>query len=467
MDTRAPQPTTHARPQGTSQDQNQAVRLLLVPTMCPRSKALILPLVPASLMAHHVPFSCKTGYALATGASPVQWTCNYDAVKGSVKLAGTATMCEAQPCTANLPSGSLLDHNCTGVKTDQSCMVGCVAGYMGDATIRIGLSNGVLSGSSPTCSKRSCAVANPEGAVLSCQSANFGDTCQARCHLGYKTSSFTRYSCGFLGNGARLALYGTRPVCTPNPCTYNLPVGGNTENDCSGVGTGGSCTVMCAKGYYDASVTYSCLADATFNGSMPPCLEITSMATTTSVTTTLSSTTGTAAGSSTMASVPTAGIVTTIRGGFTMQVNDTQAFLNDTTVTAAVEKSIADLVGVTASWVEAILRVARRLRLQIPRLLGAGSIDVSYTITVPASATAAGAGSASNIFNILANMKASALTIAVSNGLASTSSGHFLVVVQSIRQPQSSTPRDPSPHTTSTPRGPSPHTTVKQGNRAE
>jgi len=82
---------------------------------------------------------------------------------------------------------------------------------------------------------------------------------------------------------------------------------------------------------------------------------------------------------------------------------------------------------------------------------------VSYTITVPASATAAGAGSASDILNILANTNASALTTSVSSGIASTSSGNFLVVVQSIRQVQSSTPG------TST--SPSPYTTVEPVNR--
>merc|ERR1719210_1522538 len=111
-------------------------------------------------------------------------------------------------------------------------MVKCVAGYMGSATIRTCMSNGVLTGSSPSCSVRSCAVSNPAGALLSCQSANYGDTCQARCHLGYKTSSFTSYSCGFLAVGSSLALYGTPPVCTPEPCIYNLPLGGNTVNNC-------------------------------------------------------------------------------------------------------------------------------------------------------------------------------------------------------------------------------------------
>jgi len=398
--------------------------------------------------------SCATGYALASSASPAQWTCNYDAAKGSVKLAGSAPMCEAQPCTANLPSGKTLNHSCTGVKTDQSCAVGCIAGYTGNSTVRTCLSNGLLSGSSPTCSIRSCAVSNPAGAVLSCQSAIYGERCQARCHPGYKTSSFTSYLCGFLGHGDSLALYGAPPSCTPEPCMYNLPVGDNTENDCSGVGTGGSCVVNCAKGYYDASVTYSCLADATFNGSLPMCLEITSTATTTSVTTTSVTTSTTL---TTITQVPTAGIVTTITGGFIMQVNDPQAFVSNPNVTAGVEKGIADLAGVTASWVKATLRVVRRLQSQIPRVLAAGLIDVSYTITVPASATAAGAGSTSDILNILANTNASALTTSVSNGVASTSSGNFLVAVQSIRQVQSSTPG------TSTPGGPS--TTVEPVSR--
>jgi len=124
-----------------------------------------------------------------------------------------------------------------------------------------------------------------------------------------------------------------------------------------------------------------------------------------------------------------------------MEVSNRQTFISNPNASLGVARGVANVAGVSPNMVTVTISASRRLHSHLPRLLQvSGTVDVEYIITVPASAPAAGAGSATNIQSALATTDATALTTAVSNGLASTSSGKFTVIVQKVRAPTSKTP---------------------------
>lgn len=71
-----------------------------------------------------------------------------------------------------------------------------------------------------------------------------------------------------------------------------------------------------------------------------------------------------------------------IKGGFTLEMDDPEAFVQDTYSVTGVETALASSFGVDLSMVTVTLAVgARRLST---RQLSAGSVSVSYVITIPA-----------------------------------------------------------------------------------
>jgi len=124
-----------------------------------------------------------------------------------------------------------------------------------------------------------------------------------------------------------------------------------------------------------------------------------------------------------------------------MEVSNSQTFISNPNASLGVARGVANVAGVSPNMVTVTMSASRRLHSHLPRLLQvSGTVDVEYIITVPASAPAAGAGSATNIQSALATTDATALTTAVSNGVASTSSGTFTVIVHKVRAPTSKTP---------------------------
>ncbi|CAJ1431513.1 unnamed protein product [Effrenium voratum] len=68
-----------------------------------------------------------------------------------VGLRGSLPSCEPLPCLYNLPVGGVYDHNCDGVKTGESCVVSCAAGFWGTPQTLQCDGTSSLTGSMPSC----------------------------------------------------------------------------------------------------------------------------------------------------------------------------------------------------------------------------------------------------------------------------------------------------------------------------
>ncbi|CAE7321555.1 SELP [Symbiodinium sp. CCMP2456] len=100
-----------------------------------------------------------------------------------------------------------------------------------------------------------------------------GGICIAHCSRGY----------GLVGVASVLScnsgsLSGTLPVCSPLPCTYNLPDAVGLEHNCSNITTGSSCSAGCTQeGFKYASggaEQYQCAITGEFQGTLPSCQRI-------------------------------------------------------------------------------------------------------------------------------------------------------------------------------------------------
>eukprot|EP00439_Symbiodinium_sp_Y106_P055192 s237_g7.t1 len=100
-----------------------------------------------------------------------------------------------------------------------------------------------------------------------------GGICIAHCSRGY----------GLVGVASVLtcnsgSLSGALPVCSPLPCTYNLPDAVGLEHNCSNITTGSSCSAGCTQeGFMYASggaEQYECTSTGEFQGTLPSCQRI-------------------------------------------------------------------------------------------------------------------------------------------------------------------------------------------------
>jgi hypothetical protein len=79
--------------------------------------------------------------------------------------------------------------------------------------------------------------------------------------------------------------------------------------------------------------------------------------------------------------VPTASTI--LKGSLTISIDNTTAFLADTSAQDATKKAIASVATISHTLVDVSYEVVNNRRLQGSRMLSAGSILASYTITVP------------------------------------------------------------------------------------
>jgi len=121
-----------------------------------------------------------------------------------------------------------------------------------------------------------------------------------------------------------------------------------------------------------------------------------------------------------------------IVGNIVMKVENVQAFISDPVVKQGIKNSVASMAGVPASYVTVTLTAARRLRglndeADERRLQTAGSVNVEFTIDIPAGAST----SASSVQNSIASTQPAVFKNLVNNKLAILGSSQ---VIESVAQ---------------------------------
>ncbi|CAJ1381182.1 unnamed protein product [Effrenium voratum] len=172
------------------------------------------------------------------------WVCAADG-----QFYGFEPNCQALECGLDtLPEGIGFDaSSCKGVLAGESCQVSCSYGFEGEASTFSCQENGALQGFAPICSKKTCAV--PEflqSARFSttCASIRHGETCVSTCNFGFEGAT-TQLRCE---NGV---LEGSSPTCTGLACSLQglvIETGMDISN-CSGTRSLESCMLGCFRGY--------------------------------------------------------------------------------------------------------------------------------------------------------------------------------------------------------------------------
>lgn len=172
------------------------------------------------------------------------WVCAADG-----QFYGFEPNCQALECGLDtLPEGIGFDaSSCKGVLAGESCQVSCSYGFEGEASTFSCQENGALQGFAPICSKKTCAI--PEflqSARLSttCASIRHGETCVSTCNFGFEGAT-TQLRCE---NGV---LEGSSPTCTGLACSLQglvIETGMDISN-CSGTRSLESCMLGCFRGY--------------------------------------------------------------------------------------------------------------------------------------------------------------------------------------------------------------------------
>lgn len=240
---------------------------------------------------------CDEGYECESGAVP-RWECAWDPGIQGVVLRGEMPRCRSQPCEYNLPEGAMYEHNCTGVRTGESCTWACAKHYQGTPTSHVCLPSRWLSIGNPSCSAATCpGLDDPRFAGSCSEDTLLGEACLAVCARGYRGFP-TQLRCVLDGSEGAVSLQGGLPDCTPKVCISGMPLGAQYDvNDCSGVTTHGVCSVQCAPGWDGPPANFTCNGDSHLEGAAPTCTHvsttsaaITTFAATTALRTTTTST---------------------------------------------------------------------------------------------------------------------------------------------------------------------------------
>mmetsp|Transcript_34995 Transcript_34995/g.98222 ORF Transcript_34995/g.98222 Transcript_34995/m.98222 type:complete len:607 (+) Transcript_34995:50-1870(+) len=244
---------------------------------------------------------CDEGYECESGAVP-RWECAWDPGIQGVVLRGEMPRCRPQPCEYNLPEGAMYEHNCTGVRTGDSCTWACAQNYQGTPTSHVCLPSRWLSIGNPSCSAATCpGLDDPRFAGSCSEDTPVGEACLAVCARGYRGFP-TQLRCVLDGSEGAVSLQGGLPDCTPKACISGMPLGAQYDvDDCSGVTTHDVCTIQCAPGWEGAPANFTCNGDGHLEGAAPTCTQVstTSAASTTfAATTALRTTTTTSAATS-------------------------------------------------------------------------------------------------------------------------------------------------------------------------
>lgn len=200
---------------------------------------------------------CGPGYT-SVGAATQPFTCGSDG-----NLVGTNPTCNAIPCPLQL-FPAMYSTTCDGSQlTSETCFVGCAAGYSitGSPAPFVCQTNGLVTGTFPTCSALPCSASPPVAVDNSwytdanCTLPNYlstGGFCNMYCSPGFSGSP-TQYSCDPAGSGAAI---GIPPTCTPTSCAGLVQSSNSAQGivlddggTCTGIASGSSCLVGCAAGF--------------------------------------------------------------------------------------------------------------------------------------------------------------------------------------------------------------------------
>mmetsp|Transcript_63567 Transcript_63567/g.143147 ORF Transcript_63567/g.143147 Transcript_63567/m.143147 type:complete len:1272 (+) Transcript_63567:2-3817(+) len=212
--------------------------------------------------------SCVNGYI---GVSR-EFLCTWNFTLGTVTLQGDEPECTPQACTSNIPTGSQYVHACSGTLTDQSCIVSCAEGYVGDPQTLTCTSSSfpALAGSLPNCVAPACGIRSEFGSTDDCLTTGFGQSCTASCAYGFSGPSVT-WTC--LWNAAQNTntLQGTATSCVLAFCPYNVPSSVDYSHNCQQVAPASSCTVQCFPGFSGTATTMTCSSTGHLVGGSPTC----------------------------------------------------------------------------------------------------------------------------------------------------------------------------------------------------
>ncbi|CAE8591774.1 unnamed protein product [Polarella glacialis] len=209
---------------------------------------------------------CGEGYELIGSAGSYQCLAN-----GS--FSGSEPQCTPKTCAGSVPGAP----TCSNLGTGQTCNVSCAAGYSGTPSVYTCGTNGLITGSSPSCVAETClAPTLPAGLNHTCSGIQLGKKCAVGCLNGFALaagSSESVLACALKASSATVEFTTPPqwPICEAEPCKYGMPSETEFDQNCSTIVTGQTCSVGCRLGSAGASTVYNCGADGVVRGSRPTC----------------------------------------------------------------------------------------------------------------------------------------------------------------------------------------------------
>lgn len=195
--------------------------------------------------------SCADGFSMPGRSSQIEvLRCEADGFSGNIPS------CVPDPCTGSLPT-DLDTTNCTGLRTNETCVASCLPGYAGGTTEFACTKFADFEGQPANCTPKACPLRSTPVDVdlLGCAGLQLGGTCSASCAAGYEyvAGSATQLECSLDNVTHDLSLQGAWPQCAAKPCVANIPSEESLSHTCDGVVTNGRCEVRCAAGYESLS----------------------------------------------------------------------------------------------------------------------------------------------------------------------------------------------------------------------
>eukprot|EP00435_Cladocopium_sp_Y103_P067875 s402_g30.t1 len=318
--------------------------------------------------------TCAAGYKLTSGTAQ-EWSCNWNSASSSVSLSGSLPACEADVCTSGLPTDSERTiANCSSLRTGETCQQRCASGYVGSDAAFTCESDGAArtASSSAQCQPVTCNLTVSDSSIGHvCTDVAFGYSCSAFCNKGYtSTNGVQTLTCAgpesggsavANGDNASITLRGSLPVCLGQVCFFNFPTGSQFTHDCDGIRTGESCTSSCVDGWDGQSTTLTCGVEGGLQGSFPVC--------------TLQTVTQTATQTSTTQTSTNFELQINVAGTLRLNVNNSDAFIQDADAQQVVGEVIAGLIGVSVEQLQLSLTAVASLG----RRLAVGGVQAAYS----------------------------------------------------------------------------------------
>lgn len=318
--------------------------------------------------------TCAAGYKLTSGTAQ-EWSCNWNPTSSSLSLSGSLPACEADLCTSGLPTDSERTiANCSSLRTGETCQQRCASGYVGTDAAFTCESDGAArtASSSAQCQPVTCNLTVSDSSIGHvCTDVAFGYSCSAFCNKGYtSTNGVQTLTCAgpesggsAVGNAdnASITLRGSLPVCLGQVCFFNFPTGSQFTHNCDGIRTGESCTSSCVDGWDGQSTTLTCGVEGGLQGSFPVC--------------TLQTVTKTATQTSTTRTSTDFELQINVAGTLRLNVNNSNAFIQDVDAQRVVGEVIAGLIGVSVEQLQLSLTAV----VSSGRRLAFGGVQAAYS----------------------------------------------------------------------------------------